>query len=183
MLLIKTFLNLKINSIIQPIFNRKSSKMRKIEQLFTEYGESHKDATNKLIHWICVPLIFWTILGFISYIPAPHYYLQFFGYISIASIIALVIVSIFYFRLSIVIGFVMIFVMLTMEYFISYFNLTLGKKSWILYLAVFIITWILQFVGHKIEGKKPSFIKDLQFLLVGPIWLLGFVLRKIGLKY
>ncbi|MCA4777845.1 Mpo1 family 2-hydroxy fatty acid dioxygenase [Empedobacter stercoris] len=157
--------------------------MRKIEQLFSEYGESHQNATNKLIHWICVPLIFWTILGFISYIPTPHFYIPAFGYISIASIIALIIVSIFYFRLSFVVSFIMIFVMLIMEFFISQCNLQFGIKSWTVYLAVFIITWILQFVGHKIEGKKPSFLKDLQFLLVGPIWLLGFILRKIGVKY
>ena len=157
--------------------------MRKVEQLFDEYGASHKNATNKLIHWICVPLIFWTILGFISYIPTPHIYFPVFGYISIASIIALCLISIFYFRLSFIIGFIMILIMLIMEYFISLSNLQLGTKSWILYLAVFIITWILQFIGHKIEGKKPSFIKDLQFLLVGPIWLLGFILRKVGIKY
>ncbi|MDM1549648.1 DUF962 domain-containing protein [Empedobacter falsenii] len=157
--------------------------MRKIEQLFSEYGESHQNVTNKIIHWICVPLIFWTILGFISYIPTPHFYIPSFGYISIASIIALMIVSIFYFRLSVVVGLIMIFLMLIMEYFISLCNLQFGTKSWIVYLVVFIITWILQFVGHKIEGKKPSFLKDLQFLLVGPIWLLGFILRKIGVKY
>ncbi|WP_291094610.1 DUF962 domain-containing protein [Empedobacter sp. UBA6745] len=157
--------------------------MRKIEQLFSEYGESHQNGINKTIHWICVPLIFWTILGFISYIPAPHFYIPSFGYISIASIIALVIVSVFYFRLSIVVGLIMIFLMLIMEYFISLCNLQFGTKSWIVYLVVFIITWILQFVGNKIEGKKPSFLKDLQFLLVGPIWLLGFILRKVGIKY
>lgn len=157
--------------------------MRKIEQLFSEYGESHQNGTNKIIHWICVPLIFWTILGFISYIPTPHFYIPSFGYISIASIIALMIVSIFYFRLSVVVGLIMIFLMLIMEYFISLCNLQFRTKSWIVYLVVFIITWILQFVGHKIEGKKPSFLKDLQFLLVGPIWLLGFILRKIGVKY
>lgn len=157
--------------------------MRKIEQLFSEYGESHQNGTNKIIHWICVPLIFWTILGFISYIPTPHFYIPSFGYISIASIIALMIVSIFYFRLSVVVGLIMIFLMLIIEYFISLCNVQFGAKSWIVYLVVFIITWILQFVGHKIEGKKPSFLKDLQFLLVGPIWLLGFILRKIGVKY
>ena len=157
--------------------------MRKIEELFSEYWESHQNGTNKTIHWICVPLIFWTILGFISYIPTPHFYIPSFGYISIASIIALMIVSVFYFRLSVVVGLIMIFLMLIMEYFISLCNLQFGTKSWIVYLVVFIITWILQFVGHKIEGKKPSFLKDLQFLLVGPIWLLGFILRKVGIKY
>lgn len=43
--------------------------MRKIDQLFAEYAESHQNQTNKFIHWICVPLIFFTIVGFISLIP------------------------------------------------------------------------------------------------------------------
>ena len=157
--------------------------MRKIDLLLAEYGESHRNETNKLIHWICVPLIFWTILGFISYIPTPNIYFKYFGFLSIASFIALILATIFYFRLSWRIALIMMFIMLLMEHFVSLANVTFGTKSWILYLAVFVITWILQFVGHKIEGKKPSFLKDLQFLLIGPIWLLSFILKKLGIKY
>ncbi|MFC7347359.1 DUF962 domain-containing protein [Chryseobacterium zhengzhouense] len=157
--------------------------MRKIDLLLAEYGESHRNATNKLIHWICVPLIFWTILGFISYIPTPNIYLKYYGFLSVASFIALVLVTIFYFRLSWRIAVIMVFIMLLMEHFVSLANVTFGTKSWIFYLSVFVITWILQFVGHKIEGKKPSFLKDLQFLLIGPIWLLSFVLKKLGIRY
>ncbi|KMQ67492.1 hypothetical protein ACM39_13735 [Chryseobacterium sp. FH2] len=157
--------------------------MRKIDLLLAEYGESHRNATNKLIHWICVPLIFWTILGFISYIPTPNIYLKYFGFLSIASFIALTLVTIFYFRLSWRIALIMIFVMLLMEHFVSLANITFGTNSWLFFLVIFVITWVLQFLGHKIEGKKPSFLKDLQFLLIGPIWLLSFVLKKLGIKY
>jgi uncharacterized membrane protein YGL010W len=157
--------------------------MRKIDLLFAEYSESHRNATNKFIHWICVPLIFWTILGFISYIPTPNMYLKYYGFLSIASFIAITLVTIFYFRLSWRIALIMFFVMLLMEHFVSLVNVTFTRKSWIFFLTVFIITWILQFVGHKIEGKKPSFLKDLQFLLIGPIWLLSFILKKLGIKY
>lgn len=157
--------------------------MRKIDRLFAEYAESHRNPNNKLIHWICVPLIFWTILGFISYVPSPNIYLKYFGFLSIASALALIFVTIFYLRLSWRIALIMIFIMLLMEHFVSLANVTFGKKSWILFLAVFIVTWILQFIGHKIEGRKPSFLKDLQFLLIGPIWLLHFILKKIGIKY
>jgi len=157
--------------------------MRKIDLLFAEYGESHKNATNKLIHWICVPLIFWTILGFISLIPSPHFCASYFGCISIVSMVALFLVTVFYLRLSLLIGFIMIFIMLLIEHFAYAVNVHFEKKSWMIYLAVFIITWILQFVGHKIEGKKPSFLKDLQFLLIGPIWLLSFILKKLGIRY
>ncbi|KUJ52314.1 DUF962 domain-containing protein [Chryseobacterium sp. JAH] len=157
--------------------------MRKIDLLFAEYAESHRNSTNKLIHWICVPLIFWTILGFISLIPSPHFCAPYFGCISLVSLIAVILVTLFYLRLSVLIGFIMIFAMLLMEHLAYAINIHFGNKSWIVFLAVFIITWIMQFVGHKIEGKKPSFLKDLQFLLIGPIWLLSFVLKKLGIRY
>jgi uncharacterized membrane protein YGL010W len=54
---------------------------------------------------------------------------------------------------------------------------------WGLALILFVIAWIFQFVGHNIEGKKPSFLKDLQFLLIGPAWLMHFIYKKIGVKY
>lgn len=157
--------------------------MRKIDLLFAEYAESHRNSTNKLIHWICVPLIFWTILGFISLIPSPHFCAPYFGCISLVSLSVVILVTLFYLRLSLLIGFIMIFAMLLMEHLAYAVNIHLGNKSWMVFLAVFIITWILQFVGHKIEGKKPSFLKDLQFLLIGPIWLLSFVLKKLGIRY
>ena len=157
--------------------------MRKIDQLFAEYAESHQNKTNKFIHWICVPLIFFTIVGFISLIPAPHFCTAYFGCISLASIIALILVSIFYVRLSWIITIIMLIVMLLMEHFAYAINIHFSSNSWIIYLSIFVITWIFQFIGHKIEGKKPSFLKDLQFLLVGHIWLLHFVLKKIGIPY
>ena len=54
---------------------------------------------------------------------------------------------------------------------------------WRISLYIFVIAWIGQFIGHKIEGKKPSFFQDLQFLLIGPAWLLSFFYNKIGIKY
>lgn len=157
--------------------------MRKVDLLFAEYSKSHRNTTNKLIHWICVPLIFWAILGFISLIPSPHLCAPYFGCISMISLIALILVTLFYIRLSLLIGTAMIFIMLLMEHLIYLTNISLGKKSWMVYLSVFIMSWIFQFIGHKIEGQKPSFLKDLQFLLIGPIWLLSFILKKIGIRY
>lgn len=157
--------------------------MRKVDLLFAEYSKSHRNATNKFIHWICVPLIFWTILGFVSLIPAPHFCISYFGCVSIMSIITVIFISLFYLRLSLPISIIMIFMMFLAEHFIYLTNIHFEKQSWMVYLIVFIITWVFQFIGHKIEGKKPSFIQDIQFLLVGPIWLLGFILKKTGIKY
>jgi uncharacterized membrane protein YGL010W len=157
--------------------------MRKVDLLFAEYSKSHRNAVNKMIHWICVPLIFWTILGFVSLVPAPHLCISYFGCISIGSIIVIVLITLFYMRLSFRISLIMILMMVLAEHFIYLTNISVGKQSWIIYLMVFIITWIFQLIGHKIEGKKPTFLKDLQFLLIGPIWLLGFILKKTGIRY
>lgn len=157
--------------------------MRKVDLLFAEYSKSHRNATNKFIHWFCVPLIFCSILGFISLIPSPHFCISYFGCISTISFMAIILISLYYIRLSFLIGLIMIFIMLLAEHFIYLTNISLGKQSWIVYLSVFVTTWILQFIGHKIEGKKPSFLKDIQFLLIGPIWLLSFILKKTGIRY
>lgn len=157
--------------------------MRKIDHLFSEYAESHQNSTNKTIHWICVPLIFWSILGFISLIPSPHIFIEYFGMISIVSLVAIFLVTFFYFRLSWRIALIMVFIMFLMEHLVYFINIEFQHKSWIFFLSVFVLSWIGQFYGHKIEGKKPSFLKDLQFLLVGPIWLLHFILKKLGIKY
>lgn len=151
--------------------------------LFAEYAESHRNSTNKLIHWICVPLIFWSILGFISLIPSKSIGFIYIGEISYVSFAAIALVTIFYLRLSFIISLIMFILMIIMESFAYGINIRFKENSWIVYLSVFVITWIFQFVGHKIEGKKPSFLKDLQFLLVGPIWLLSFILKKLGIRY
>lgn len=157
--------------------------MRKIDLLFAEYAESHRNSTNKLIHWICVPLIFWSILGFISLIPSKSIGFIYIGEISYVSFAAIVLVTIFYMRLSLIISIIMFILMVIMESFAYGINIRFKENAWLVYLSVFVITWIFQFVGHKIEGKKPSFLKDLQFLLVGPIWLLSFILKKTGIRY
>lgn len=157
--------------------------MSKIDQLFAEYAESHQNETNKLLHWICVPLIFWSMLGLISLIPAPHFYVQYFGLISTVSLVALMIITIFYFRLSWRISVIMFFMMLLLEYFVYLINVEFEQQSWLVFVGVFLLSWVGQLYGHKIEGKEPSFLKDLQFLLIGPIWLVHFLLKKFNLRY
>jgi uncharacterized membrane protein YGL010W len=54
---------------------------------------------------------------------------------------------------------------------------------WLTSLVIFVVAWIGQFVGHAVEGERPSFFKDLQFLLIGPLWLLAAAYRRFGLPY
>jgi uncharacterized membrane protein YGL010W len=57
-----------------------------------------------------------------------------------------------------------------------------GNRLWLVSIIIFIAAWIGQFIGHKIEGEKPSFMDDIQFLLIGPAWLMSFIYKKIGVK-
>ena len=52
----------------------------------------------------------------------------------------------------------------------------------IIYIVAFVLAWIAQFIGHEIEGKKPKFIEDIQFLLIGPAWLLSFIYKKLNIS-
>ena len=142
--------------------------MQSIEQWFTEYGESHRNATNKAIHWICVPLITYTLLGLL-WVVSPYALLVF-------SIVALV----FYLTLSMTMSLVMLLAVILMAWSFTLFS---RETLVISCIVIFVLAWIGQFIGHKIEGKKPSFSKDIQFLLVGPIWLLGFLFKRYGWSY
>jgi uncharacterized membrane protein YGL010W len=144
----------------------------KLTSLLNEYGESHQHPTNKLVHWICVPLIFWSIAGLLYAIP----FHAFNDWINVASI-ALMAVLIYYVRLSLklAIGMLVFAAICILSWrFLAIMELPIIAIA----LSVFAGAWIGQFWGHKIEGKKPSFLKDIQFLLIGPAWLMSQIIRR-----
>ena len=59
-------------------------------------------------------------------------------------------------------------------------SLPLFFLSWRWALALFVIGWIFQFVGHAIEGNQPAFLKNPVYLLIGPLWLLRRAAAVIG---
>ena len=141
--------------------------MRKIDNLFSRYGESHRNPTNKAIHWICVPLITWSLLAALwAWTPIA-------AYVLIALAVA------FYVSLSLPIAIGMLVVSGIMVLTLT----VVTEHLLIVAIVVFVPAWVGQFIGHKIEGKKPSFVEDVKFLLIGPAWLLGFVFRKFGIAY
>lgn len=153
---------------------------RKINRLLSEYGENHQNKTNKLIHWICIPLIFFSIFGLIRCIPVPGRLSEFHPLFNWAGII-IILALLYYLTLSfsLFIGFLIwcMVVVAGNEWILSLGSYTLLITSCV----IFIFAWVGQFIGHHIEGKKPSFFKDLQFLLIGPAWLMAFIFKRIGL--
>ncbi len=155
--------------------------MKNIHQWFDEYGESHQNKTNKIIHWICIPLIFWSIIALLSLIPIDFLIKS--NFIHFGTIIV-TLGLIFYLRLSFKIFLGMFFISFYVLWDVYFWHQIIGKNNLLIVsLIMFFLSWTLQFIGHKIEGKKPSFIKDIQFLLIGPAWLLGFIYKKIGIKF
>jgi len=153
--------------------------MRTIEKLLVQYSESHQNKTNVLIHAIAVPSIYFVTLGLIWAIPVPDFIADF--DVTWAHILAIPILF-YYFKLSGPIGAAM--TLLTIACFgginlIAYY----GVSVWLFCLSLFIVMWILQFIGHKIEGKKPSFLDDLRFLLVGPAWWWMHWLKRLNIGY
>lgn len=159
--------------------------MRKIDSLLSEYGESHQNATNKTIHWICVPLIFFSLVGLVASIPSgtvQHVMGEGNPYANWATVL-LVITIIYYVSLSISLSIGMTIFGLVCLTLINVLNQINIAPLWMMSLIIFIVAWIGQFYGHKVEGKKPSFFKDVQFLLIGPAWLMHFLYKKTGIPY
>jgi uncharacterized membrane protein YGL010W len=76
-----------------------------------------------------------------------------------------------------------VLVAFTLLLFVTQWLATLPWPLWLTSLTIFVVAWTGQFIGHAIEGKRPSFFKDVQFLLIGPLWLLAAAYRRIGLSY
>lgn len=147
-----------------------------------KYGESHQNATNKLIHWVCVPSIMFSLFGLLYSIPFPVPRTLFANWAAVVLLAALI----YYLRLSIpmFLGFILIGGAMVWGNTAIFEALDRnGGQLALVSLTIFVVAWIGQFIGHKIEGKKPSFFEDLQFLLIGPAWLLHFIYKKIGVSY
>ena len=159
--------------------------MRKIDLLLEEYGESHQNQTNKLIHWFCVPAIFFSVVGLIFSIPVGFLpdALPFLNNFANWATVVLLLVLIYYISLSPPLTLGMVFFSALCLAFANFLNIAFPGKLWVISLGIFVVAWIIQFYGHKIEGKKPSFFKDVQFLMIGPAWLMHFIYKKLGLNY
>jgi uncharacterized membrane protein YGL010W len=159
--------------------------MRKIDALLAEYGESHQNATNKAIHWICVPAIFFSIVGLIASIPSSGVQTvlgEGNPYANWAGVI-LILVLLYYISLSIWLSVGMLFFGVFCMFMVYQIQLLNVAPLWLVSIIIFVLAWIGQFYGHKVEGKKPSFFKDIQFLLIGPAWLMHFIYKRLGIPY
>jgi uncharacterized membrane protein YGL010W len=141
---------------------------RAIDTLLSQYGESHLNPINEVIHFICVPIIVFTLLGLVWSVHP-------------LAAVALTLAALWYYlKLSKPFAAGMLLMAAAMLALLAALP---GKAVLPLSVAIFVLAWIGQFIGHKIEGKKPSFFDDLRFLLIGPLFVLGFLYRRLNWAY
>jgi uncharacterized membrane protein YGL010W len=140
---------------------------RKVDQLLAHYGESHQNPRNELIHFIAIPLIMLSLVGMLF---ALH------PYVAYAFVAASMV---YYARLSAV--FFASMALWSVVFLAVIF--AMGPLVLPICIAIFVGAWILQFIGHKIEGKKPSFFEDIQYLWVGPLFVLSKLFTRLGIRW
>jgi len=140
---------------------------RKVDLLLAHYGESHRNPRNEVIHFVAIPLIMFSLVGLLF---AMHPWAAY-GFI-LASMV-------YYAGLSLV--FLATMALLSLLALAGVH--ALGERVLPVSIAIFVGAWIAQFVGHKIEGRKPSFFEDLQYLWVGPLFVLSKLFGKLGLRW
>lgn len=154
---------------------------RRIDRRFARYEEHHRNVVNRLIHMVAVPAIYWSVLALLVELPMPEVMRVVPGLDwGLLAGIAMVVAYLLHSRplalgMAIMTG---LFLLVAWGY--ARFGST---PLWQMAIAVFVVAWIFQFVGHKIEGQRPAFFDDLRFLAIGPGWVLARLYRLLGIRY
>ncbi len=153
--------------------------MRTVTEWLGDYSTSHTHRTNKLLHWVCVPLIVLSVMGLLWSLPVPDVLARRSPWLNWATLVAAAAV-VYYVALSpsLALGAALAFLVLL---WITRWLTALPCPLWLTSVIIFTAAWIGQFIGHAVEGKRPSFFKDVQFLLIGPLWLVAAAYRRLGL--
>jgi uncharacterized membrane protein YGL010W len=144
-----------------------TAEPRKVDLLLAHYGESHRNPRNEAIHFVAIPLIMLSLLGLLSAIHPWVAYafvaasMVYYARLSAVFLLAMAVVS--------AIGLALVHAM--------------GDRVLVISAAIFVAAWIAQFVGHKVEGRKPSFFEDLQYLWVGPLFVLSHLFGRLGIRW
>jgi uncharacterized membrane protein YGL010W len=153
--------------------------MRSMQSWLDGYSADHRNRVNQVIHWICVPPIVWTVVALLWTVPVPSAWLKPGAW----AVFAMVLAFAWYWKHSHRLGGALLVAFVVLALITAWLFDLLGpvRLRWAA-LAVFVLAWIGQFVGHKFEGHRPSFLTDLSYLLVGPAWLMEKFLRRLGFK-
>jgi uncharacterized membrane protein YGL010W len=143
--------------------------LRRVDRLLEHYAASHRHPSNELIHCIAIPCIMLSLIGLL-YAVNP-----------LAALLFLAASLVYYWRLSKV--FLVSMMVVTLLMLVAVAALRVAGVLLPACITIFVVAWIFQFIGHRIEGKKPSFFEDVQYLWVGPLFVLSLLFRRIGVRW
>lgn len=155
--------------------------MRSIQEWFSSYGQDHLNPTNRAIHWVCVPVITWTVIAALWTIPPilPESLKP-----GMWAVVVMFAAFLFYHRLSHNLSYAMAIAFIVGGAIAWALYGAMGPRNLLILAAVlFVLAWIGQFVGHAIEGRRPAFLTNIVQLLIGPAWLMGKLMRRFGIAY
>jgi uncharacterized membrane protein YGL010W len=152
--------------------------MQSADYYLAEYGKDHQNTVNQALHKICVPAIVMSLIGILWSIPAPAFAASLGRYANWATAF-IAAAMVYYLILSPRCALGMLPVIALSVVIVEWLD-TLSWPLWQTSLAIFVVAWIGQFIGHSIEGQRPSFFRDLQFLMIGPLWVLAGLYRRLG---
>lgn len=146
--------------------------MKTLSEHLIQYAHYHRDQRNIYTHFAGIPLIVIALFSLLSF--------EVLGGVT-ATQLLVVLSSLFYLRLSLLMGLVMLLFSISC-YFVAQQLVALeSTTAWLgSSVVVFILGWVLQFIGHYFEGKKPAFVDDLVGLLIGPLFVMAEVLFLLG---
>jgi uncharacterized membrane protein YGL010W len=156
-----------------------ASDQRSMRDWLDSYSQDHQHPINRLLHWICVPLIVWSVLALLWTAPVPSSLLKPGAW----AVFAIVLAFAWYWKRSHRLGAALLIALAFLALICAWVfeRWTPASMRW-LAVGVFVVAWIGQFIGHLFEGRRPSFFTDLAYLLVGPAWLMDKLLNRVGLK-
>ncbi|EPZ91565.1 Mpo1 family 2-hydroxy fatty acid dioxygenase [Burkholderia cenocepacia] len=152
--------------------------MKTLEDHLSQYAAYHRDARNIATHLVGIPMIVFAVEVLLSRpaigMPAG---------IALSPALLLAVVSaVFYLRLDLRFGIVMA-VLLALGLWAAQSVAPLPTAQWLaIGIGAFVVGWIVQFVGHWFEGRKPAFVDDLVGLIVGPLFVVAEVAFFAGLR-
>ena len=158
-----------MDSMQSPLPESLDIPQRKVDALLQHYGLSHTHPVNEVIHFVAIPAIMLSLNGLLF---AVH-----------PALVLLLIAGslVYYARLSWPFTLCMLLLSSVMLALVDAMDAAgvLVQAS----VGIFVLAWIFQFIGHHLEGKKPSFFEDLQYLLVGPLFVLSKAFERLGVRW
>lgn len=151
--------------------------MKTLTDHLSQYAAYHRDQRNIITHFIGVPLI---VVAVAILLSKPGFTLNQF-WISPALIVAIV-AAIFYLRLDLRFGLTMS-VLLALCLWLAMRCAQLSTTAWLAWgIGSFVVGWIIQFIGHHYEGRKPAFVDDIMGLAIGPLFVVAELAFLCGLR-